>query len=92
MANFIRSGLASRLPTPKIYEYDYTLDNVQGMYILMKFVEGTRFFTMFGLARGTWKLSSLKDKFCDMGARSGMGIPLGEEERSRAVVQMETAA
>ena len=43
VAKFMRSGLASRLPTPNIYEYDYTLDNVQGMYTLMKIVEGTRF-------------------------------------------------
>ena len=41
-ANFLRSGSASRLPTPKICEYDRILDNFPGN-ILMNFVEGKRF-------------------------------------------------
>jgi len=50
-ANFLRSGMASRPPTPKIYECDRTLDNVPRTVHLDEICRGFAIAT-FCLARG----------------------------------------
>jgi len=87
-ANFLRSGLASRLPTPKIYEYDRTLDNVPRTVHLDEICRGDEVLRRLVWLGGSGKLSSLKDKSCDMGEVLGTSsTPLDEEQRSCAVVR-----